>query len=160
MRDADSGRGGRRTAEVLCESPAWTHLSPGDSMAGVKAVIADPKTGKAYKKDITGHYANALIGKKIGEDLDGLYVGLPGYKLQITGGSDKDGFPMRTDLPGPRRKRLLLSGGVGFPPVRPGMREKKTGRGNTVAPDILQLNLRIVVRGPKAIEGAWQGQAR
>src|SRR5207245_648479 len=71
-----------------------------DSMAEFKAVIADPKSGKAYKKDITGHYANALIGKKIGEDLDGLYVGLPGYKLQITGGSDKDGFPMRSDLPG------------------------------------------------------------
>ncbi|HYR81151.1 MAG TPA: S6e family ribosomal protein, partial [Thermoplasmata archaeon] len=46
-------------------------------MAEFKAVIADPKSGKAYKKDITGHYANALIGKKIGEDLDGLYVGLP-----------------------------------------------------------------------------------
>src|SRR5437867_994511 len=83
-------------------------------MAEFKAVIADPKTGKAYKKDITGHYANALIGKKIGEDLDGLYVGLPGYKLQITGGSDKDGFPMRSDLPGPRRKRLLVSGGLGY----------------------------------------------
>src|SRR2546426_7786 len=122
--------------------------------------VADPKTGKAYKKDITGHYANALIGKKIGEDLDGLYVGLPGYKLHITGGSDKDGFPMRTDLPGPRRKRLLLSGGVGFHPVRPGMRKKKTVRGNTVSPDILQLNLKIVVRGPKSIEDAWQEQAR
>src|SRR2546428_399647 len=121
---------------------------------------AGPETGKAYKKDITGHYANALIGKKIGEDLDGLYVGLPGYKLQITGGSDKDGFPMRTDLPGPRRKRLLLSGGVGFHPVRPGMRKKKTVRGNTVSPDILQLNLKIVVRGPKSIEDAWQEQAR
>jgi len=129
-------------------------------MAEFKAVIADPKSGKAYKKDITGHYANALIGKKIGEDLDGLYVGLPGYKLQITGGSDKDGFPMRSDLPGPRRKRLLLSGGVGFHPVRPGMRKKKTVRGNTVSPDILQLNLKIVVRGPKTIEDAWQEQAR
>src|SRR6267143_4302099 len=59
--------------------------------------------------------------------------------------SDKDGFPMRADLPGPRRKGLLLSGGVGFHPVRPGMRKKKTVRGNTVSPDILQLNLKIVV---------------
>src|SRR5947208_3036099 len=120
-------------------------------MAEFKAVIADPKSGKAYKKDITGHYANALIGKKIGEDLDGLYVGLPGYKLQITGGSDKDGFPMRHDLPGPRRKGLLVSGGVGFHPVRPGMRKKKTVGGNTVSPDILQLKLNIVVRGTRAI---------
>src|SRR5712691_9914442 len=133
---------------------------PGGTMAEFKAVIADPKSGKAYKRDVTGHYANALIGKKIGDELDGLYLGLPGYKLAITGGSDKDGFPMRSDLPGPRRKRLLLSGGVGYHPDRPGKRKKKTVRGNTVSPDILQLNLRIVQRGPKSIEDAWQEQAR
>src|SRR6266513_5992271 len=90
----------------------------------------------------------------------GLYVGLPGYKLQMPGGSDKDGFPMRSDLPGPRRKGLLISGGVGFHPPRPGIRKKKTVRGNTVSPDILQLNLKIVQRGPKSIDDAWQEQAR
>ena len=129
-------------------------------MAEFKAVIADPKSGKTYKKDISGQFANALVGRKLGEEIDGLYVGLPGYKLSITGGSDKDGFPMRPDLPGPRRKRLLLSGGVGFHPVRPGMRKKKTVRGNAVSPDILQLNLKIVQRGPKSIEDAWQEQTR
>lgn len=129
-------------------------------MAEFKAVIADPKSGLTHKRDITGHYANALVGKKIGEDVDGLYVGLPGYKLQITGGSDKDGFPMRRDLPGPRRKRLILSGGTGFHPTRPGVRKKKTVRGNAVSPDILQLNMKIVQRGPKSIEDAWKEQAR
>jgi len=129
-------------------------------MAEFKAVIADPKSGRTHKRDITGHYANALVGKKIGEDVDGLYVGLPGYKLQITGGSDKDGFPMRRDLPGPRRKRLILSGGTGFHPTRPGVRKKKTVRGNAVSPDILQLNMKIVQRGPKSIEDAWKEQAR
>src|SRR5439155_8474903 len=48
-----SGRPGNRAAEVSCQSPACTHLSPGDSMAEFKAVIADPKTGRAYKKDVT-----------------------------------------------------------------------------------------------------------
>jgi small subunit ribosomal protein S6e len=129
-------------------------------MVEFKAVIADPKSGHAYKHDITGHYATALVGKKVGEEVDGLYVGLPGYKLQITGGSDKDGFPMRPDLPGPRRKRLLVSGGVGFHPARPGVRKKKTVRGNTVSGDILQLNLKIVQRGPKSIEDAWKEQPR
>ncbi len=129
-------------------------------MAEFKAVIADPKAGRSYKRDITGHYANAIVGKKIGEEVDGLFVGLPGYKLVITGGSDKDGFPMRPDLPGPRRKRILLSGGVGFHPTRPGVRKKKAVRGNTVSPDILQVNLKIVKRGPKSIEDAWQEQAR
>src|SRR3989442_4206065 len=103
-------------------------------MEEFKAVIADPKSGKAYKKDITGHSANALIGKKIGEDLDGLYVGLPGYKLQITGGSGKDGFPLRSDPPRPRSQRLLLSGGTGFPPSRPGIRAKESGPHETGPP--------------------------
>ena len=124
-------------------------------MAEFKAIIADPKNGKTYKRDITGHYANALVGKKIGDDVDGLYVGLAGYKLKVTGGSDKDGFPMRADLPGPRRKALMLSGGVGFHPLKPGMRKKKTVRGNTISPDTLQLNLKITVRGPKSIDDTF-----
>ena len=40
------------------------------------------------------------------------------------------------------------------------MRKKKAVRGNAVSPDILQLNLKIVQRGPKSIEDAWQEQAR
>src|SRR5437899_10419895 len=99
------------------KAPHERHSLGGHPLAKFKAVIADPKSGKSYKRDITGHYANALIGKKIGEDLDGLYVGLPGYKLQITGGSDKAGLPMRRDTHGPRRKRLLPRRGVGFHPV-------------------------------------------
>ncbi|HKZ22906.1 MAG TPA: 30S ribosomal protein S6e [Thermoplasmata archaeon] len=129
-------------------------------MVEFKAVIADPKSGKTYKRDITGQYANVLVGRKIGEEIDGLFVGLPGYKLQIAGGSDKDGFPMRHDLPGPRRRRVLLSGGVGFHPARSGVRKKKTVRGNTVSPDILQLNLKITQRGPKSIEDAFTEQKK
>ena len=124
-------------------------------MAEFKAVIADPKSGKTYKRDIAGQFANALVGRKLGEEIDGLFAGLPGFKLVITGGSDKDGFPMRRDIPGPRRRRILLSGGVGFRPPRSGMRKKKTVRGNTISPDTLQLNLKITVRGPKSIEDAF-----
>jgi len=124
-------------------------------MAEFKAVIADPKSGKTYKRDIAGQFANALVGRKLGEEIDGLFAGLPGFKLVITGGSDKDGFPMRRDIPGPRRRRILLSGGVGFHPARSGMRKKKTVRGNTISPDTLQLNLKITVRGPKSIEDAF-----
>src|SRR6059036_3139343 len=124
-------------------------------MAEFKAVIADPKSGKTYKRDITGQFANSLVGRRLGEEIDGLFVGLPGYKLAIAGGSDKDGFPMRVDLPGPRRRRILLSGGVRFHPPRKGMRKKKTVRGNTISPDTLQLNLKITQRGPKAVEDAF-----
>ncbi len=129
-------------------------------MAEFKAVIADPKSGKTYKRDVTGQFANALVGRRLGEEIDGLFVGLPGYKLLITGGSDKDGFPMRRDLPGPRRRRVLLSGGVGFHPLRSGLRKKKTVRGNTISPDTLQLNLKITIRGPKSIEDQFKEQAK
>src|SRR5512136_1105105 len=102
-------------------------------MVEFKAVISDPKTGKTYSRTIAGHYASALVGKKIGDDVDGLFVSLPGYKLKITGGSDKDGFPMRRDLPGPRRRPVLVSGGTGFHPERGGVRRRKNLRGNTVS---------------------------
>jgi small subunit ribosomal protein S6e len=90
--------------------------------------------------------------KKIGDKIDGIFVDMPGYKLEITGGSDKDGFPMRRDLPGPRRKKLLLSRGLGLYPERKGNRKKKTMRGNTVSPDTVQVNLKISTRGPRAVE--------
>ena len=129
---------------------------PNESMVEFKAVINDPKSGKSYQRTISGHIANSLLGKKIGEEVDGLFVQLPGYKLVITGGSDKDGFPMRGDLTGPRRRGVLVSGGVGFHPTRRGMRKRKSLRGGAVSPDILQVNLKIATRGPKTIEDAWQ----
>ena len=125
-------------------------------MVEFKAVINDPKTGKSHARTLGGHLANSLLGKKIGDEVDGLFVQLPGYKLKITGGSDKDGFPMRADLTGPRRRGVLVSGGVGFHPVRGGMRKRKSLRGGSLSPDILQVNLKITTRGPKSIEDAWQ----
>lgn len=129
-------------------------------MVEFKAVISDPKNGKTYTRTIAGHYASALVGKKIGDDVDGLFLSLPGYKLKITGGSDKDGFPMRRDLPGPRRRPVLVSGGTGFHPKRRGLRRRKNLRGNTISADILQLNLKISQRGPKSIEDAFKEKAQ
>jgi small subunit ribosomal protein S6e len=120
-------------------------------LADFKAVINDPKDGKSYQVSVAGHHANSLIGKKIGDVVDGIFVGLPGFKLQITGGSDKDGFPMRKDLPGPRRKRLLISKSIGFNSLESGLRRKKTMRGNTVAPDSLQINMKITQHGMKPV---------
>ena len=129
-------------------------------MVEFKAVINDPKAGKSYNRTISGNLANQLSGKKIGDELDGLFVQLPGYKLTITGGSDKDGFPMRGDLTGPRRRKVLVSGGVGFHPTRGGMRKRKALRGGAISPDILQVNLKITTRGPKTIEDAWQEKGK
>ena len=67
-------------------------------MVEFKAVINDVKTGKSYQMDVSGHHANSLIGKKIGDVVDGIFVSLPGYKLTISGGSDKDGAVSYTHL--------------------------------------------------------------
>ncbi len=121
-------------------------------MVEYKAVINDGKSGKSYQVAVGGHHANSLIGKKVGDVVDGIFVGLPGYKLIITGGSDKDGFPMRSDLPGVRRKNILMSESVGFHAPEPGMRKRKLVRGNAVSPDVSQINLKITQIGSKSVE--------
>ncbi len=118
-----------------------------------RVVISDPKTGRAYQKVITGANANRLIGKQIGDVVNGTVVELPpDYELQITGGTDKDGFPMRPDIPGTGRKRILLSGGVGFRPRERGMRKRKTVRGRVISKDIVQINMKVVKHGKIPLE--------
>jgi small subunit ribosomal protein S6e len=121
-------------------------------MVEFKAVINDVKTGKSYQVPVTGHHANSLIGKKIGDVVDGIFVGLPGYKLSITGGSDKDGFPMRKDLPGVKRRRILITKGIGFQANEQGLRLRKSIRGNAISPEVSQLNLKITQFGSKPVD--------
>jgi small subunit ribosomal protein S6e len=121
-------------------------------MVEFKAVISEPKEGKSYQVEIKKHHANALIGKRIGDEIDGIYVGLPGYKLKITGGSDKDGFPMRKDLPGGLRKSILLSKSIGFHPPKKGRRKRKSVCGNQIASNTLQINMKVTKLGAKPVK--------
>lgn len=93
-----------------------------------------------------------LAGMKIGDKFDGSMLGLNGYTLQITGGSDKEGFPMRRDLSGTARTRALLVGGVGCRHRGKGVRRSKTIRGNRIGEDIVQVNVKILQKGPKPVE--------
>jgi small subunit ribosomal protein S6e len=121
-------------------------------MVECKAVINDPKDGKSYKVDIKQHHLNALMGKKIGEEIDGIYVGLPSYRLKISGGSDRDGFPMRKDLPGRGRRRLLLTETLGFHPKKEGMRKKKSVCGNEIGQNTVQVNMKIIKAGSRPVK--------
>ncbi|MCC7575288.1 MAG: 30S ribosomal protein S6e [Methanomethylovorans sp.] len=120
-------------------------------MADFKVVVSDPKT-KSYQFDVKGPEANKFIGKMIGQDIDGSIVGLSGYKLVITGGSDKSGMVMRPDLPGPKRKKILVATGVGYSPKANGMRRRKTMHGKEISPDIVQINTKVVEYGERSIE--------
>ncbi len=119
-------------------------------MARFKVIVSDPESGSSKTVEIDGARAVPLIGKRIGEPIDGSVVGMSGHKLQITGGSDKDGFPMRPNIHGGVRIRAILSGGVGFHPKRRGDRRRKTLRGNVITEEIVQVNMKIAGKPKKA----------
>jgi small subunit ribosomal protein S6e len=120
-------------------------------MANFKVVISDPKSRKAYQKEIE-QAQTGLLGKKLGDKVSGNHLGLAGFELEITGGSDKEGFPMRKDVDGPGRKRILLSHPPGFHPKSKGRRKRKSVRGNTISVSISQINLKVLTHGSKSIE--------
>jgi small subunit ribosomal protein S6e len=113
-------------------------------MAKFKIIVSDPETGTSRVVELEETRAVPLIGRKIGDVIDGSVVDLPGHKAQIIGGSDKDGFPMRRNVHGGVRRRVILSGGVGFNPQNEGERRRKTVRGNVITDEIVQLNMKIV----------------
>ncbi|MBI4399272.1 30S ribosomal protein S6e [Candidatus Micrarchaeota archaeon] len=118
----------------------------------MKVVISDPKTGKTYQTDVAKEQEAGLVGLKIGDLVEGAIVGANAYKLQITGGSDKEGFPMRRDVSGPRRIRALLSSGTGIQTSRKGERRIKSVRGNTISENIMQLNTKVTEYGEKSLD--------
>lgn len=113
-------------------------------MAKFKIIISDPETGTSKTVEVEETRAIPLIGRKISEIIDGSIMGLSGHKLQITGGSDKDGFPIRSNVHGGVRRRVILSGGIGFNPQHKGERRRKTVRGNVITDEIVQINMKIV----------------
>ena len=145
------------------------------NMAGeqsFKAVINDTKPsakGRSFSVEITGSNFNHFLGKKIGDSVEGMFVGegessLNGYKLQITGGSDKTGRPMRSELEGGNVKSILITAGTGYKGKRyvkknskiyrykyDGLRRRRNLRGNTISTDTRQLNLKVLEYGNKSL---------
>ncbi len=120
-------------------------------MSDSVAIIADPKDGKTYKREIAEENLALLSGRKIGDEVDGIFFNLPGYKLKITGGTSIDGFPMRRDLGLMGKKKILVTYKRGSR-AKKGIRKRITFRGAIVGSDISQLNLMIIQYGPNPID--------
>ncbi|CAG1008196.1 MAG: 30S ribosomal protein S6e [Candidatus Methanoperedens sp.] len=118
-------------------------------MADFRVTVSDSKSKLAYQVAVTGPAANKMIGKKIGEVVSGDIAGMAGYTLKVTGGTDKDGFAMRGDLPGPARRKILVAGGVGYIPKADGVKKRKSMRGHEISSEISQINTVIVEYGQK-----------
>ncbi len=130
-----------------------------EKAAGPRLVLSNPEDGTAKTIQLEPRIFSLFIGKRIGEEIDGSILGFKGYRIRITGGTDRDGFPMRPDVSGPRRVRVLLSGGVGFHPRekppskkkkkrqrrrKKGLRRRVTVRGNVISDAIAQINAVLV----------------
>ena len=88
----------------------------------------------------------------VGEIVEGDILGLPGYKLKITGGSDASGFPIRPDVNGSGKKRILIHGPPGFRPKRAGTGQRKMVRGRELSSGISQVNMRVEEKGSTPLE--------
>ena len=113
-------------------------------MATFNVVVSDPETGRSFTREVDGQDANRFMGREIGEEVDGTAVDLDGFTLEITGGSDDAGRPMRPDVRGPALTEILLTGGTGFRPTRDGERKRVTVRGREVSDSISQLNVSVI----------------
>lgn len=125
-------------------------------------VVIGTKEGKCVQKELNEDQSQSLLDKKIGDSISGDLIGLQGYDLLITGGSDYCGIPMRKDVPGIARKKILTvvgtTGVKGFygvkkggkvitKKIKKGIRIRKTVCGNTIHQKTAQVNLKVTKEG-------------
>jgi len=121
------------------------------------------KDGKTYKLELE---SEELMGKQLKDKVEGkdLNSDLSGYEFEITGTSDKAGFPSSEKIEGIGLKKLLLTYGRGMHkrpkkegkrkrsnPRPKGLRLRKTMRGKVISGDIVQINMKVLKQGSKSL---------
>lgn len=99
--------------------------------------------------------------RRMGAEVPGDSLGeeFKGYLFRITGGNDKQGFPMMQGVLANHRVRLLFRTGMKcFRPRRAGERRRKSVRGAIVGPDLSVLNLVMLKKGPADVPGLTGGE--
>ncbi len=149
MKKPDSGEKVKLTGKVvpddnLPEDEVHVNAELLVNKTGTNELEGEVFRARAWQIRINDERTRRLIGLKIGDTFEGEIIGLKGVKLLIRGGSDNSGFPMRPDIMGGVKKRVLLSGPPGFHPREKGERRRKMVRGNTITEDIVQINTVIV----------------
>jgi small subunit ribosomal protein S6e len=109
----------------------------------IKVIIGH--LGKARTVELSD--VKKVSGLKIGDTFKGELVDLQGYEFQITGGADASGFPMRRDVDGSQKRRILAVQGVGLKKKAKGIKQKKTVAGNTVHAKTSMLNVKVIKAG-------------
>lgn len=127
------------------------------ALSTMKLNIAYPANGTQKLFDIDDeHRVRCFYDKRIGQEVEGDLIGgeFKGYIFKITGGNDKQGFPMKDGVLHASRVRLLLrKGDKCYRPRRSGEHKRKTVRGSIVGPDLAVLSLVVLKQGDDEIEG-------
>jgi len=123
-------------------------------------IVISESNGKSHQAEIPKDKESMIIGKKIGDELDGNLVGAAGYVLTLTGGSDGSGFPMKTEVYGAAKKLTLTSDGVGFKASRSGERKRRYVRGNAYSSEIAQVNAVVKSAGASPLEQLFPKQEK
>jgi len=123
----------------------------------MKLNISNPETGAQKLIDIDDEKKlRPFFEKRMAQEVEADSLGdeWKGYVFRISGGNDKQGFPMKQGILTNGRVRLLLSKGHScYRPRRTGERKRKSVRGCIVDANLSVLSLIIRRKGEKAIEG-------
>ncbi|VVC02722.1 30S ribosomal protein S6e [Candidatus Bilamarchaeum dharawalense] len=115
-------------------------------------IVISEASGKSYQLELPKDKEMHIVGKKIGEELDGNLLGAAGYVLKLTGGSDSSGVPMKEEIAGAAKKFTLTSEGVGFKADHNGERRRRYARGNTYSAEIIQVNTQVKTAGASPLD--------
>jgi len=123
----------------------------------MKLNIANPTSGMQKlievddDKKLMPFFDKRMAAEVPGDSLGDEYKG---YVFRITGGNDKQGFPMKQGILSSGRVRLLFSKGMScFRERRNGCRKRKSVRGCIVGSDLAVMSLVIAKKGDEDIEG-------
>jgi len=123
----------------------------------MKLNIANPATGAQKLIDIEDEKKlRSFMDKRIAQEVDASCLGneWKGYVVRISGGNDKQGFPMKQGILTSSRVRLLMKRGTScYRERRSGERRRKSVKGCIVDSSLSVLSLVIVKKGEQEIDG-------
>lgn len=150
--------GGQRALSITLVLPMRNELSHIVLPSYVTQInIACPSTGmqKIIEIDDERRLQN-LYDRRMAQEIDGSMLGeeYDGFLFRISGGNDKQGFPMRQGVLTNTRVRLLCKKGhKAYRQRRAGERKRRSVRGCIVGNDIAVLNLVVTQMGEKTVPG-------